>query len=906
MPDTDRSTATTVSSTPIPAELAGLDAWWRAANYLSVGQIYLLANPLLREPLAAEHVKPRLLGHWGTTPGLNLIYAHMNRAIAARDLDAIYITGPGHGGPGLVANAWLDGTYTEIYPEITRDEEGIRRLFRQFSFPGGIPSHVAPDTPGSIHEGGELGYALAHAFGAAFDAPDAIVCCVIGDGEAETGPLAASWHANKFLDPARDGAVLPILHLNGYKIANPTVLARIPEAELRSLLEGYGYLVHFVAGDDPALVHRAMADTLDACLDEIADIQRAARDGSNGQRSARPRWPVIVLRTPKGWTGPAEVDGLPTEGTWRSHQVPLSEVRTNAEHRAQLEAWLRSYRPEELFEPSGAPRAEIAALAPSGERRMSANPRANGGLLLRDLRLRDFRSYGVDVPVPGGSTSEATRVLGEFIRDVIRDNPETFRLFGPDETASNRLSAVFEATDRAWVAETLPGDDHLAPDGRVMEILSEHLCQGWLEGYLLTGRHGLFNCYEAFIHIVDSMFNQHAKWLKATSEIPWRRPIASLNYLLSSHVWRQDHNGFSHQDPGFIDHVVNKKAEVIRVYLPPDANCLLSVADHCLRSRNYVNVIVAGKQPAPNWLSMDAAIRHCTRGVGIWDWASTDHGGEPDVVLGCAGDVPTLETLAAADLLRTHLPDLRVRVVNVVDLMRLVDEREHPHGMSDREFDALFTTDKPIVFAYHGYPWLIHRLTYHRTNHANLHVRGYKEEGTTTTPFDMVMLNDLDRFHLVVDVIDRVPGPGRSRRARPGGDARRADARRGRTPARSATTRPRSATGPGRRAPDRRADAGRRRGAARPRPQLGIEHAQGIDRRSWRSRGAVRRAAVPDRVGLDRARRRRQPRRGRPRRIRRGDGGAGAGGWPARGGGRDRAPCRPRRLDLHGSDGHRR
>jgi xylulose-5-phosphate/fructose-6-phosphate phosphoketolase len=744
-----------------PDELARIDAYWRAANYLSVGQIYLLDNPLLREPLRPEHVKPRLLGHWGTTPGLNLIYAHLNRAIRARDLEAIYITGPGHGGPGLVANAYLEGTYSEVYPNITRDEAGLRRLFRQFSFPGGIPSHVAPDTPGSIHEGGELGYALAHAYGAAFDDPNLLVCCVVGDGEAETGPLAASWHSNKFLDPARDGAVLPILHLNGYKIANPTVLARIPHGELRSLFEGYGYTVHEVEGDDPALVHQAMAETLDRCLDEISAIQLEARDGGE-VLPPRPRWPMIVLRTPKGWTGPATVDGQQTEGTWRSHQVPLSAVRTNPAHLAQLETWLRSYHPEELFDDGGALRPELADLPPSGPRRMSANPRANGGELLHDLRLPDFRRYAVDVPAPGATSSEATRVFGEFLRDVIRDNASTFRLFGPDETSSNRLSAVFEATDRTWVGETLPGDDHLARDGRVMEVLSEHLCQGWLEGYLLTGRHGLFNCYEAFIHIVDSMFNQHAKWLKATREIPWRRPIASLNYLLSSHVWRQDHNGFSHQDPGFIDHVVNKKAEVIRVYLPPDANTLLSVGDHCLRSRNYVNVIVAGKQPAPNWLSMDAAIRHSTRGLGIWDWASTDGGDEPDVVLACAGDVPTLETLAAAELIRQHLPDLRVRVVNVVDLMRLQDEREHPHGLPDAEFDALFTTDKPIVFAYHGYPWLIHRLTYRRTNHGNLHVRGYKEEGTTTTPFDMVMLNDLDRFRLVVDVIDRVPGLART------------------------------------------------------------------------------------------------------------------------------------------------
>jgi xylulose-5-phosphate/fructose-6-phosphate phosphoketolase len=753
--------ATPTTGGPLSAaELDGIDAFWRAANYLSVGQIYLLANPLLREPLAPEHVKPRLLGHWGTTPALNLIYAHMNRAIVARDLDAIYVTGPGHGGPGLVANAYLDGTYSEVYPDITRDEEGLRRLFRQFSFPGGIPSHIAPDTPGSIHEGGELGYALAHAYGAAFDTPELVVCCVVGDGEAETGPLAASWHSNKFLDPARDGAVLPILQLNGYKIANPTVLARIPDTELRALFEGYGHTVHIVAGDEPRLVHQAMAATLDRCLDEIAAIQAAARGAAaaGGELPDRPRWPMIVLRTPKGWTGPAIVDGLQVEGTWRAHQVPLANVRNDAGHLAQLETWLHSYRPEELFDAAGAVRPEITALAPRGARRMSANPRTNGGELLEDLVMPDFHDYAVDVPSPGATTGEATRVFGRFLRDIIRANPATFRLFGPDETASNRLDAVFEATDRVWVAETLPTDDHLARDGRVMEVLSEHLCQGWLEGYLLTGRHGLFDCYEAFIHIVDSMFNQHAKWLKATSEIPWRRPIASLNYLLSSHVWRQDHNGFSHQDPGFIDHVVNKKAEIIRVYLPPDANTLLSVGDHCLRSRHYVNVIVAGKQPAPNWLSMDEAVRHCTEGLGVWAWASTDGGLDPDVVLACAGDVPTLETLAAADLLRTHLPDLRVRVINVVDLMRLMDDREHPHGLTDPAFDALFTTDKPILFAYHGYPWLIHRLTYRRTNHGNLHVRGYKEEGTTTTPFDMVMLNDLDRFHLVIDVIDRVPG----------------------------------------------------------------------------------------------------------------------------------------------------
>ncbi len=733
-----------------------IDGYWRAANYLSVGQIYLLDNPLLREPLRPEHVKPRLLGHWGTTPGLNFVYAHLNRVIKARDLDAIYVIGPGHGWPATMANAYLEGTYTEVYPNITRDEDGLRALFRQFSFPGGVGSHVTPETPGSIHEGGELGYALTHAYGAAFDNPDLDVFCVVGDGEAETGPLAASWHANKFLNPVTDGAVIPILHLNGYKIANPTVLARIPGEELMALLEGYGYRPVFVEGHDPAVMHQRMAAALDEVLDEIASIRRAAR--TDGERS-RPRWPMIVLRSPKGWTGPKEVDGLPAEGSFRSHQVPMSDVREKPEHLAILDHWLRSYRPEELFDAGGALRPELADLPPAGARRMSANPHANGGLLLRDLSLPDFREYAVDVPAPGTTTSEATKVLGAFLRDVIRENPDTFRLFGPDETASNRLGTVFEATNRAWVGETLPTDDHLAPDGRVMEVLSEHLCQGWLEGYLLTGRHGLFNCYEAFIHIVDSMFNQHAKWLKMTREIPWRRPIASFNYLLTSHVWRQDHNGFSHQDPGFIDHVMNKKAEVIRVYLPPDANTLLSVADHCLRSRNYVNVIVAGKQPALNYLSMDEAILHSTRGIGIWDWASNDEG-EPDIVMACCGDIPTLETLAAVDLIRQHLPDLKVRVVNVVDLMRLQPDSEHPHGLPDREFDTLFTTDRPIVFAYHGYPWLIHRLAYRRTNHANLHVRGYKEEGTVTTPFDIVMLNDLDRFHLVMDVIDRVPGLG--------------------------------------------------------------------------------------------------------------------------------------------------
>ena len=738
-------------------ELGRLDAYWRAANYLSVGQIYLLDNPLLREPLSVEHVKPRLLGHWGTTPGLNLLYTHLNRAICARDLDMVFVTGPGHGGPGLVANTYLEGTYSEVYPHVSRDAAGLRRLFRQFSFPGGIPSHVAPETPGSIHEGGELGYALVHAFGAAFDNPDLVVACVVGDGEAETGPLAASWHSNKFLDPARDGAVLPVLHLNGYKIANPTVLARIPESELRALLEGYGYAPRFVTGDEPEAVHRALATELDACLDEIAAIQARARE--DGDRS-RPAWPMLVLRTPKGWTGPKVVDGLPAEGTFRSHQVPLAGLRDNPEHLAQLETWLRSYRPEELFDEDGAPQLDTTGILPTGFKRMGASPHANGGMLLRPLDLPDFRRYATEVRGPAEGTSEAMRVLGTWLRDVVKANPTTFRMMGPDETASNRLAAVFEATDRAWMAETLEGDDHLAPDGRVMEVLSEHLCQGWLEGYLLTGRHGLFNCYEAFIHIVDSMVNQHAKWLKVTRDIGWRAPIASLNYLLSSHVWRQDHNGFSHQDPGFIDHVVNKKAAVVRVYLPPDANCLLSVMDHCLRSVDYVNVVVAGKQPLLDYLTMDEAIAHCTRGLGIWPWAGTDGGGEPDVVLACAGDVPTLEAVAAAQLLRQHLPDLRVRLVNVVDLMRLQPPSEHPHGLGDHEFDALFTSDRPVIFAYHGYPWLIHRLTYRRTNHQGFHVRGYKEEGTTTTPFDMVMLNDLDRFHLVIDVIDRVPGLG--------------------------------------------------------------------------------------------------------------------------------------------------
>ncbi|MBL7501313.1 phosphoketolase family protein [Frankia sp. CNm7] len=752
-------------------EVALLDAYWRAANYLSVGQIYLLDNPLLREPLEPAHVKPRLLGHWGTTPGLNLVYAHLNRVIRARDLDMMYIIGPGHGGPGIVANAYLEGTYSEVYPTIGQDEAGMRRLFRQFSFPGGIPSHVAPETPGSIHEGGELGYALAHAYGAAFDNPDLVVACVVGDGEAETGPLAASWHSNKFLDPTHDGAVLPILHLNGYKIAQATVLARIPEAELDALMRGYGYApLHVTAevGEDPADTHRRLAAVLDEALDEIARIQREARAATAaGTEVPRQAWPMIVLRTPKGWTGPREVDGKPVEGTWRSHQVPITDARAHPDRVAELADWMRSYRPEELFDATGRLRPELAALPPAGQRRMSANPHANGGELLRALTLPDFRGYAVEVAAPGRSSTSATTVLGALLRDVIRANPTTFRLMGPDETASNRLGAAFEVTDRVWEGEILPTDEHLARAGRVMEVLSEHLCQGWLEGYLLTGRHGLFSCYEAFIHIVDSMVNQHAKWLKTTREIPWRRPIASLNYLLTSHVWRQDHNGFSHQDPGFIDHVVNKKAEVVRVYLPPDTNTLLSVADHCLRSRDYINVIVAGKQPALNYLTMEEAIAHCTRGLGIWDFASNDQDGAdaggdglPDVVMACAGDVPTLETLAAVDLLRRHLPKLRVRVVNVVDLMALQSESEHPHGISDARFDALFTPDRPVIFAYHGYPWLIHRLTYRRTNHHNMHVRGYVEEGTTTTPFDMVMMNRLDRFHLVADVIDRVPALG--------------------------------------------------------------------------------------------------------------------------------------------------
>ena len=749
--------AATTSKPLAPEELRLINAYWRAANYLSVGQIYLLDNPLLREPLKLSDIKPRLLGHWGTTPGLNLVYAHANRAIKQRNLDAIYVMGPGHGGPGPVAMAYLEGTYTEVYPHITRDADGIRKLFRQFSFPGGIPSHVAAETPGSIHEGGELGYSLAHAYGAAFDNPGLVVFCVVGDGEAETGALAASWHSNKFLNPAKDGAVLPILHLNGYKIANPTVLARIPAQELRALLEGYGHEPVFVEGDDPAEVHQAYAAALDWALDSIARIQRTARSDGSGER---PRWPMIVLRTPKGWTGPKIVDGQQVEGTYRAHQVPITDFETKPEHIAILEEWMRSYKPEELFNRDGHLAPDLAALPPRGNRRMSANPHTNGGELLVDLRLPDFRDYAVKVAKPGTGSTEATRVLGTFLRDVIAANPNNFRLMGPDETASNRLNAVFDKTDKVWEAAIVPDDDHLAQEGRVMEVLSEHMCEGWLEGYLLTGRHGLFNCYEAFIHIIDSMFNQHAKWLKVTNNLPWRRPIASLNYLLSSHVWRQDHNGFTHQDPGFIDHVMNKKGEIIRVYLAADANTLLSIADHCLRSRQYVNVVVAGKQPALNYLSMEDAIAHCTRGLGTWDWASTDDSGDPDVVLACAGDVPTLESLAAADLIRKHLPQLKVRFVNVVDLMRLQPPSEHPHGLSDSEFDTLFTRDRPVIFAYHGYPWLIHRLTYRRTNHDNFHVRGYKEEGTTTTPFDMVMLNDLDRFHLVMDVIDRVPGLG--------------------------------------------------------------------------------------------------------------------------------------------------
>jgi len=735
-------------------ELRAMDAWWRAANYLSVGQIYLLDNPLLREPLKLEHVKPRLLGHWGTTPGLNFIYVHLNRIIRREDTDVLFVTGPGHGGPANVANAYLEGTYTEVYPDVSRDVGGLRKLFRQFSFPGGIPSHAAPETPGSIHEGGELGYALSHAFGAAFDNPELVVACVVGDGEAETGPLAASWHGNKFLDPIGDGTVLPVLHLNGYKIANPTLLARMPKEELEMLFIGYGWDPTFVEGDDPEKMHQQMAAAMDAVFGKIKAIRAHAKSKDDHKR---PRWPMIILRSPKGWTGPKEVDGKKTEDFWRSHQVPFGDMK-KPEHLALLEQWMKGYKPEELFDDKGALRAEIAAVSPHGEKRMSAIPHANGGVLLRDLRLPNFRDYAVAVATPGSAIAEATRVLGKYLRDVMKlnDKSKNFRVFGPDETASNRLDAVFEVTDRTWLDAKIPEDDHLAPQGRVMEILSEHTCQGWLEGYLLTGRHGFFSCYEAFIHLVDSMFNQHAKWLKVTSKLPWRRPIASLNYLLTSHVWRQDHNGFSHQDPGFIDHVVNKKADVIHVYLPPDANTLLCVADECLRNRNMVNVIVAGKQPAPQWLDMDAALKHTSAGIGIWGWASNDRGADPDVVLACCGDVPTLETLAATSILRKIAPDLKVRVVNVVDLMTLQPKEEHPHGLSDRDFDAIFTKDRPVIMAYHGYPWLIHRLTYRRTNHANLHVRGYKEEGTTTTPFDMLVMNDCDRFHLVADVADRV------------------------------------------------------------------------------------------------------------------------------------------------------
>ena len=743
---------------PLSADLLRkMNAWWRAANYLSVGQIYLLDNPLLREPLTLAHVKPQLLGHWGTSPGLNFIYVHLNRIIRDHDLDMIYVTGPGHGGPALVANTYLEGTYSEFYPQVSRDEAGLKRLFTQFSFPGGIPSHVAAETPGSINEGGELGYSLAHAYGAAFDNPGLVVACVVGDGEAETGALAASWHSNKYLNPARDGAVLPILHLNGYKIASATLLARISREELEQLFRGYGYKPYFVEGDNPDKVHQMMAATLDHVVADIRRIQAEAR--SDGFRERAP-WPMIVLRTPKGWTGPKEVDGLQTEGTWRSHQVPLANLQKEPKHLQMLEAWLKTYRPQELFDASGGLVADVAALAPKGNRRMGANPVANGGLILRDLELPDFRAYAVNISTPGGVMAETTRPTGMFLRDVLKTNAPSanFRVFGPDETSSNRLGAVFEATDRTFSGEILESDEHLSPDGRVMEVLSEHLCQGWLEGYLLTGRHGFFSCYEAFIHIIDSMFNQHAKWLKVSREVPWRKPVASLTYLLTSHVWRQDHNGFSHQDPGFIDHVANKKSDVIRVYLPPDANTLLSVTDHCLRSRNYVNVIVAGKQPAWQWLDMESAVKHCAVGLGIWDWACSDQGGEPDVAMACAGDVPTLETLAAVDLLRHHIPDLRIRLINVVDLMALQPKSEHPHGLNDADFDALFTRDKPVVFAYHGYPSLIHKLTYRRTNHANFHVRGYKEEGTTTTPFDMAVMNDMDRFHLVKDVIDRVPG----------------------------------------------------------------------------------------------------------------------------------------------------
>src|SRR5215467_6944335 len=751
---------TTTEQEPLTrAQADTIDAYWRAANYLSVGQIYLMANPLLTEPLRPEHIKPRLLGHWGTSPGLNFIWAHLSRIITVHDAEMMIVIGPGHGGPAALANGWLEGSYTDIYPSVPQNAAGMRVLFRQFSFPGGVPSHVAPETPGSIHEGGELGYSLTHACGAAFDNPDLVVACVVGDGEAETGPLATSWHGCRFLDPARDGAVLPILHLNGYKIANPALLARIPPGELDALLRGYGYQPVYVTGHEPSVMHQKMAAALDEALAVIRGIQKQARSAGGGARGERPRWPLIVLRSPKGWTGPAEVDGLPVEGTWRAHQVPLAQVRTNPAHLRQLQDWMRSYRPAELFDEQGRPKKELLGLVPRGDRRLGASPHANGGVLLRDLVMPDFRDYAVPVTAPGAGTSEPTRVLGGMLRDVMRLNLEhrNFRVFGPDETASNRLDALYEVTGKTWEEEVLPVDEHLAPDGRVMEILSEHTCQGWLEGYLLTGRHGFFSCYEAFIHIVDSMFNQHAKWLKTTRHLARRRPIASLNYVLSSHVWRQDHNGFSHQDPGFIDHVVNKKADVIRVYLPPDANTLLSVADHCLRSRNYVNVIVAGKQPALQWLTMDQAIKHCTAGVGIWDWASSDQGGDPDVVMACCGDIPTMETLAAVDLLRRNVPDLKIRVVNVVDLMTLQPKSEHPHGLSDREFDAIFTTDKPIVFAFHGYPWLIHRLTYRRHNHDNLHVRGYKEEGTTTTPFDMTVMNDLDRFHLAGDLVDRVP-----------------------------------------------------------------------------------------------------------------------------------------------------
>jgi xylulose-5-phosphate/fructose-6-phosphate phosphoketolase len=746
-----------ISTQPLtPEDLRKIDAYWRAANYLSIGQIYLYANPLLREPLKVGHIKPRLLGHWGTTPGLNFIYVHFNRLITNYDLNVIYLAGPGHGGPGMVANTYLEGTYSEVYPNIPQNEAGMNNLFKQFSFPGGIPSHAAPETPGSIHEGGELGYSIMHACGAVFDNPELLACCVVGDGEAETGPLATSWHCNKFLNPARDGTVLPILHLNGYKIANPTLLGRMNDEELTNLFTGYGWKPYFVEGHEPETMHQLMAGTLDAIVNEIQFIQNNARSEAD---SGLPTWPMLILRSPKGWTGPKIVDGKPVEDTWRAHQVPVTDLQLKPGHVKILEEWMRSYRPEELFDENGKLVSELAALAPKGDRRMGANPHANGGLLLRDLVMPDFRNYAVSVAKPGTQNAEATRVLGGFLRDVMKLNAESknFRVFGPDETASNRLEAIYEATDKQWMEPTLPVDEHLSQRGRVLEMLSEHMCQGWLEGYLLSGRHGFFSCYEAFIHIIDSMFNQHAKWLKVTRKIEWRRPIASLNYLLTSHVWRQDHNGFTHQDPGFIDHVVNKKADIVRVYLPPDANCLVSVADHCLRSRHYVNVIVAGKQPALQWLNMESAIEHCTIGIGIWEWASTDNGAEPDVVMACAGDVPTLETLAAVDLLRQHFPDIRIRVVNVVDLMTIQPSTEHPHGLSDLDFDSIFTADKPIIFAYHGYPWLIHRLTYRRRNHDNLHVRGYKEEGTTTTPFDMTVLNDLDRFHLAGDVVDRVP-----------------------------------------------------------------------------------------------------------------------------------------------------